>query len=247
MVYDAALGGLVPYAYEQALNQARNHGPNPGDVSISVNTYTGTPKSSGIGATISSWDNNIDNWMHNTLLNAGLPSESDPTINTGWHAFGIFAANANLGVALTNLYSSFTSGKSIFNEELSKKEATFWAGVSLIPVAGAFRASARGRVFWSGGKGVMKAAANFAEANGMQTLEMTLSGRIMTSLKPILSRSISDPIWKLLSIRWTQGARGAVNVFHNANGIRVDAIWKVEYEILKSNPVNIIYNNIFTK
>jgi RHS repeat-associated protein len=47
MVYDAALGGLVPYAYEQALNQARNHGPNPGDVSIS--TFT-VPQSSNNGS-----------------------------------------------------------------------------------------------------------------------------------------------------------------------------------------------------
>jgi len=28
VVYDAALGGLMPYAYEQALNQARNYVPN---------------------------------------------------------------------------------------------------------------------------------------------------------------------------------------------------------------------------
>lgn len=54
------------------------------------------------------------------------------------------------------------------------------------------------RVFWSGGEVAKTAAADFATANGMQTLEMTKAGRFMNAINPSLPGSISSPIWNSL-------------------------------------------------
>ncbi|WP_211299274.1 hypothetical protein [Methylovulum psychrotolerans] len=72
-----------------------------------------------------------------------------------------------------------------------------------------------GYVFWSGGEEAMGAAANYALATGGKTLEMTMGGKIMTTLDPFLSRSISNDIWKSLSMNFAYGARGSVNAFQN--------------------------------
>ncbi|MEM7487384.1 MAG: hypothetical protein AAF348_19415, partial [Bacteroidota bacterium] len=80
-------------------------------------------------------------------------------------------------------------------------------GLSAIPGAGWFKGLGRGffrtakgaRVFWSGGDVAKNSAMNFAKSNGMKTLEMTTSGRIMNTVSPYLPRSVSSPIWDRLS------------------------------------------------
>lgn len=81
----------------------------------------------------------------------------------------------------------------------------------------------------------------------MKTLEMTTGGRIMTTLNPVLPRSISSPIWNRMSANFANGARGSVNVFHNdTDGIRLNSVWRTtEYPILNNNNVDIFYHNVF--
>jgi hypothetical protein len=98
-----------------------------------------------------------------------------------------------------------------------------------------------GRVFWSGGNTAKTTAAEFAQANGMQTLEMTTTGSIMNTLSPYLPKSITRPIWNKLSASFAKGATGDINVFQNTAGIAVKSTWaKIEFPILRDK--NIIYH-----
>jgi hypothetical protein len=49
-----------------------------------------------------------------------------------------------------------------------------------------------------------------------------------------------------MSGAYAKGANGTVHVFQNANtGIRLNSVWRtIEYPILKSNNVNIIYHSV---
>ena len=117
---------------------------------------------------------------------------------------------------------------------------TAWAG-KLISTIG--NAATNGRVFWSGGNIAKSAAANFAKANGMKTLEMTTAGRLMNSASPYLPRTITNPIWDRLSSNFAKGAAGEVNFFTTAAGPRATSIWlQVEKPILQSKGINIITN-----
>ena len=99
------------------------------------------------------------------------------------------------------------------------------------------------RVFWSGGDIAKNSAMNFAKANGMKTLEMTTSGRIMNTVSPYLPRSISSPIWDGLSRNFARGATGNINVFQNAAGVSLRSTWRrIEYPILQNN--NIIFHTV---
>src|SRR5206468_3915025 len=55
--------------------------------------------------------------------------------------------------------------------------------------------AAKERVFWSGGDVAKNAALDFAKANGMKTLEMTIMGRFMNSVSPYLPKWLTRPIW----------------------------------------------------
>ena len=111
-----------------------------------------------------------------------------------------------------------------------------WAGKMLNAVG-----VVTGRVFWSGGGIAKNAAAEFAAANGMKTLEMTTSGSIMNTISPYLPRSMSSPIWDTLSKNFAKGATGEINVFQNAAGVSIESTWKrIEYQILQDS--NIIYH-----
>ena len=102
------------------------------------------------------------------------------------------------------------------------------------------------RVFWSGGKQAKMAAEKFAKANAGKTLEMTLQGKTLTKLTDLTSYKLTQPLWKLASSSFARGAKGPVNVFHNANsGVRLKSVWRTtEYPILK-NKNEIIYHNVF--
>ncbi|MBX7151979.1 hypothetical protein K1X84_10090 [bacterium] len=96
------------------------------------------------------------------------------------------------------------------------------------------------RVFWSG-EGAKETAFNFAKNNGMETLEMTTSGRIMDKLHPYLPRFISSPIWKTLSTNFARGASGEAHFFTTPLGPRSTSIWlKIEKPILDLNHVKIV-------
>jgi hypothetical protein len=82
------------------------------------------------------------------------------------------------------------------------------------------------RVFWSGGDVAKNSAMDYAKANGMQTLEMTTTGKAMNSLSPYLPRKVSAPIWDMLSFNFAKGAKGSINVFHNNAGVSLQSTWK---------------------
>ena len=104
-------------------------------------------------------------------------------------------------------------------------------------------ATKESRVFWSGGVKAMNAAADYAKANGMKTLEMTRAGQNLANLTEGMPWSEAGPMWQRLSAVYAKGAKGTVHVFHNANGVRLESVWTtVEYPILKQNGVEIVYH-----
>lgn len=105
-----------------------------------------------------------------------------------------------------------------------------------------------GRVFWSGGRDIAgKAAMDFAKAEGMQTLEMTLKGKVLEKLTDLTSYNFTKPLWDRASTSFARGAEGAVNVFHNAaDGVSLTSTWtRIEYNILKENGNPINYIDVF--
>lgn len=59
--------------------------------------------------------------------------------------------------------------------------------------------------------------------------------------KSVVSREL-----KKLSSNFARGATGTVDVFQNANGVRISSIWaQTEYKLLIQNNRNIIYHTIF--
>ncbi|MBX3265414.1 MAG: RHS repeat-associated core domain-containing protein [Acidobacteria bacterium] len=101
------------------------------------------------------------------------------------------------------------------------------------------------RVFWSGDPSAMKAAADFARANGGSTLEMTLGGRGMTAANPWLPRWASNPLWRDLSASFARGTRGSADAFLYSGGVRPTSIWlRTEMPILLRNGVQITLHTV---
>jgi len=104
-----------------------------------------------------------------------------------------------------------------------------------------------GRVFWSGGDAVKTYAASRAKAEGKKTLEMTLRGRTLEKMNKVVPREsrVSRSLWNAASASWARGARGSVDVYHNATvGVRMGSTWRVtEYPRLVSR-VHIRYHNV---
>ena len=87
------------------------------------------------------------------------------------------------------------------------------------------------------------AAETFARENGMTTLEMTRAGLNLSKLTNGMPWAEQAPMWQRLSTQFAKDAKGIVHVFHNAGGIGINSTWgTIEYPILRSNGVNIIYH-----
>jgi RHS repeat-associated protein len=121
---------------------------------------------------------------------------------------------------------------------------------SFIPSAGAstgffLTRPAAGRVFWSGGTSAGKEAALFAGQRGMQTLEMTMKGRLLTGLTKLTSYKLTRPLWEMASRSFARGAKGEAHVFLNFNKLRSTSTWlKFERPILENRGINIITHPI---
>ncbi|RYY68497.1 MAG: hypothetical protein EOO13_12160, partial [Chitinophagaceae bacterium] len=105
------------------------------------------------------------------------------------------------------------------------------------------------RVFWNtggrGGNALIKVGAeNFARMNGGMTLNMTLPGRALEFVSPILPKSISTPLWNRLSSSFARNAIGEVHVFQNAtSGVNAASTWvKYEFPNLNLSRVSINYH-----
>jgi len=112
---------------------------------------------------------------------------------------------------------------------------------------GLFQRSEASRVFWSGGDGAKNAAATFARENGLKTLEMTWSGRVMDVINPVLPKAVSGPLWTRLSVSFANSTTRDAYVFQNASsGVRINSIWATkEYDILIEKGVNIHFYNVW--
>ena len=146
------------------------------------------------------------------------------------YTYGASESSVSTEVGRTTGLSRVLSVKGV------RSEQEVLAGVASVAAKG-------GRVFWSGGDIAKNSAMNFAKANGMKTLEMTTSGRIMNTVSPYLPRSISSPIWDGLSKNFARGATGSINVFQNVAGVSLKSTWRrIEYPILQNN--NIIFHTV---
>jgi hypothetical protein len=145
----------------------------------------------------------------------------------GGSASGTEREDAGIGTMISLMPMGWTSGLSV-------------KGGSTVAKGG-------GRVFWSGGgnPAVRAAAENFATKNGMTTLEMTRAGQNLTNLTKGMSWAEQAPMWQRLSTQFANGANGTIHVFQNAGGIGMNSVWgTIEYPILQSNGINIIYHII---
>ena len=91
----------------------------------------------------------------------------------------------------TKTYLDFAIGETGVSSTLSRSFRAFLEGG-----AGAYGNAMKegSRVFWSGGEKAMNAAADYARANGMTTLEMTRAGQNITELTRGLPWSEAGPM-----------------------------------------------------
>jgi hypothetical protein len=93
-------------------------------------------------------------------------------------------------------------------------------------------------VFWSGGDIAKNAAADYAEASGGQTLEQTLTGRLLGKLP---YNKITAKLWDAASGRFAQGAEGPVHVFFGPGApFPGSTFTRIEAPILNANGNEII-------
>jgi RHS repeat-associated protein len=132
-----------------------------------------------------------------------------------------------------------------FWEDFAGATGTMLAGGALAkagsPTTTPVATTSNEQVFWSGGNEAKNAAMKFAKANGMKTLEMTPTGKVMNTITPILPKKVSTPIWNMLSSNFAKKATGTAHFFTTPLGPRPTSIWlTVEKPILKQNNVRII-------
>lgn len=147
---------------------------------------------------------------------------------------GIFESGVRAGIAIH--YGNYGQAAGYIGGELAMSVGPGVAarGLRMGTKAGA-------RVFWSGGDVAKAAAADFAKANGMKTLEMTVRGSIMNKVSPYLPRAVSGPVWNGLSRGFARGTTGEAHFFTTPLGPRPASIWlNVERPVLQQNGVNII-------
>jgi RHS repeat-associated protein len=80
--------------------------------------------------------------------------------------------------------------------------------------SGAFSAGSKS-VFWSGGESAKLAAMDYATANGLQTMEMTIGGKALQALSNFLLErgvpySVVKPLWQAASANFAANATGDV-------------------------------------
>ena len=100
------------------------------------------------------------------------------------------------------------------------------------------------RVFWSGtnatGQSAKLAAESLARSQGSVTLEMTLPGKILDSVSPLLPRSMTGPMWTRLSMGFANGAKGQATAVLGSK-LNPSGVWStIEKPILERNGVSIL-------
>jgi RHS repeat-associated protein len=103
-------------------------------------------------------------------------------------------------------------------------------------------------VFWSGGNPAMEAAANWAEAHGAVTLEMTSRGENAARFAENLAWEEARPIWAKQSKMFAKQAAGEVHIFVTPSALANpgSVLNSIELPLLKSNPnvTNIVFHHV---
>ena len=69
---------------------------------------------------------------------------------------------------------------------------------------------------------------------------MTVAGKIMNTVSPLLNSSLTSPIWNSLSRKFANGAAGKADFFGTPAGPRANSIWlTIEKPILDKNKIPI--------
>jgi RHS repeat-associated protein len=90
------------------------------------------------------------------------------------------------------------------------------------------------RVFWSGSRTAMSAAAEWASNNGGTTLEATTAGQ---AIDQQAGWEAAQTAWSEAAQTFAAGASGEVASFQAAEGVSIDSVWaSVEYPALMNNP-----------
>jgi hypothetical protein len=106
--------------------------------------------------------------------------------------------------------------------------------------------AAKPHVFWSGGRTVMKAAAEWAQEHGAVTLEMTARGAKAGRWAKNLAWVEARPIWVKQSRAFAKEAQGDVTIFATRDALRNKAsiLNEIEIPALNAKKANILYKII---
>jgi RHS repeat-associated protein len=114
-------------------------------------------------------------------------------------------------------------------------------GAAAVRLLGIKRGAAIARVFWSGGKMAQLAAANYAKIMGMETLEMTLKGKLLTALSKVTTKEFMAPLWDRASAAFAKGVEETAHFVTTAEGPRVLSTWiRVELPILEQKGAQLV-------
>lgn len=189
---------------------------------------------------------NNDYWyVYNRLKNEGVNERGLRLFDLAWQ-----------GIDYRKRLAEIEAGWREFVEDALIEGGTWVVGgVAFKAVSVGFRmyklsrAASTIRVFWNtggrGGNELLKVAAeNFARMNGGMTVNMTISGRALELVNPILPKSISTPLWNRLSSSFARNAIGEVHVFQNATvGVNAASTWvKHEFSNLNLSRVNVNFH-----
>ncbi|MCK6472892.1 MAG: hypothetical protein L6R28_14205 [Planctomycetes bacterium] len=210
---------------DQALVTARNEAPYLGEIREAYRK--GEKTSAYIGAfNYAIWDG----------ISLGALQDND--LEVGRHQMGKIGNGEYAWGATKNSARAFAGGALFAFLSHPKVGFTSEADILYMRQAAAREAAAEytQHVFWSGGRLAEDAARSFADANNGVVIGDTVSGRSLASATEGIPWSQAKPQWTSLSEEFARTASGEVNVFQNAQGLKLDSIWRNEYMVLKENP-----------
>ena len=160
----------------------------------------------------------------------------------GWHQWTTTsAARMKTGDPFQDGRGASNVAWDVFNTGIA---ASGVGGLGKAAIAGGRAAASAGatggRVFWSGGELAESAATKFAVSTGRVTLGMTSAGRTAAKATSGATWEVARPVWVRASKEFARDAVGDVDVFQPWSGVSLEAIWRIEYDVLRrqGNQVN---------
>jgi RHS repeat-associated protein len=172
-----------------------------------------------------------------TIYRPIVPNAATAQIGyTGQTAGGLTSGTQNLGI-------QGNSGISESATDQSRLNSNGFTDLTKQVQNADFSTPKDGAVFWTGFRqGNQSAAMNWAEANNKFTIEMTIGGKWLNSLKlydkntPVTINE-ADALWQVASEKFAGSASGRVNAFTRGTFTNSDSVfYNIELPILKDNP-----------